>query len=194
MANQSWTEELCHIRCISCGRLLADKWPRYQKLLSQGVPIEEALDIVLGDKKDKEGRRIFQTQSKYCCRMRLMNPFKVVSNIPKNDQEGGIRNILVDESDLSSSAASTPSAGVIEPLHALRQASTPSLRLPAQRPGAGLGQGFAIIPNNPVAEVGPAGGMMELPDIPDIPETMLLPLTGVAPVASQTRGRMYQAW
>lgn len=57
------TEELCHIRCIECGNVLANKWRRYQNLIGQGIKIEDALTRV--------------GLTRYCCRMRMMNPFKV---------------------------------------------------------------------------------------------------------------------
>ena len=60
------TEELPHIRCIECGKPIAQKWTRYQELLGQGVKIKDALTAV-GLKR-------------YCCRMRMMNPFKIPIN------------------------------------------------------------------------------------------------------------------
>ena len=57
------TEELCHIRCIECGKVLANKWNRYQDLLSQNVKIGDALTM-LG-------------LTRYCCRIRMMNPYKI---------------------------------------------------------------------------------------------------------------------
>lgn len=59
------TEELVAIRCVTCGKVLADKWVRYKNALSEGKKIKHALDE-LG-------------LSRPCCRMRMMNPFKVVS-------------------------------------------------------------------------------------------------------------------
>ena len=60
------TEELPHIRCIECGKVIADKCNAYQELLQKGVPIDQALNR-LG-------------LSRYCCRIRMMNPFKVPTN------------------------------------------------------------------------------------------------------------------
>ena len=57
------TEELCHIRCIECGKVLANKWNMYQDYLSQGISIKDAL-TKLG-------------LIRSCCRLRMMNPFKV---------------------------------------------------------------------------------------------------------------------
>ncbi len=59
------TEELPHIRCIECNKVLAHKWNRYQKLLSDGIKPGTALTM-LGFTRS-------------CCRIRMMNPFKVPS-------------------------------------------------------------------------------------------------------------------
>ena len=56
--------ELPHIRCITCGKVLADKWNRYTELIESGVRIEDALNQ-LGLKRP-------------CCRIRLRSPFKTV--------------------------------------------------------------------------------------------------------------------
>lgn len=58
------SEELPHVRCITCGKILANKWEDYQRMLEQGVSIEKALDE-LG-------------LNRYCCRIRMMNPIKYV--------------------------------------------------------------------------------------------------------------------
>lgn len=49
---------LIPIRCYSCGKVTGDKWENYQKMLSEGVSIKDALDK-LGLKR-------------YCCRRILM--------------------------------------------------------------------------------------------------------------------------
>lgn len=56
--------ELPHIRCISCGKVLGDKYERYMEMVENGVKIEDAL-YSLG-------------LTRPCCRIRLMNPFKTV--------------------------------------------------------------------------------------------------------------------
>ena len=61
------TEELSHVRCISCNKVIGHKWNKYQELLSQGVTIKDALT------------QLGLTRS--CCRMRLMSPFKVITRI-----------------------------------------------------------------------------------------------------------------
>ena len=42
------------IRCFTCGKVIANKWLKYQELIDQGYTEEEALDII--DFK------------RYCCR------------------------------------------------------------------------------------------------------------------------------
>ena len=56
--------ELPPIRCVTCGKVLADKWLRYKELIENGVTIEEALNQ-LGLKRP-------------CCRIRMRSPFKTV--------------------------------------------------------------------------------------------------------------------
>ena len=57
-------EELPPIRCVTCGKVLADKWKRYNQLIENGVKIEDALNQ-LGLRRP-------------CCRIRLRSPFKIV--------------------------------------------------------------------------------------------------------------------
>lgn len=61
------TEELIHVRCITCNKVIADKWIQYKDLLSEGKSIKEALNTV--------------GLTRPCCRMRMMNPFKVVTRV-----------------------------------------------------------------------------------------------------------------
>lgn len=68
------TEELPHVRCLSCNNILANKWEKYQDFLSQGMSIEDALNR-LGLRR------------RWCCRMRLMSPFKVVSKVDRQKPE-----------------------------------------------------------------------------------------------------------
>lgn len=57
------TEELPHIRCLECGKPIAQLWNRYQNLLADRVKPEDAL-TQLG-------------LTRYCCRMWMQSPFKV---------------------------------------------------------------------------------------------------------------------
>ena len=58
------SEELPPVRCITCGKVLGNLWNEYQRKIESGVSIEQALNDL--------GLR------RYCCRLRLRNPFKVV--------------------------------------------------------------------------------------------------------------------
>lgn len=62
--------ELFPIRCITCGKVLADKQSQYDDLISQGYTVEEALDRV--------------GFWRICCRTRAMNPeVHVFTNIDR---------------------------------------------------------------------------------------------------------------
>ena len=65
--------ELPHIRCITCNKVLAHKWEKYQEMISQGVKIETALNE-LGLERP-------------CCRLRMRNPFKVVDIEPQTQDD-----------------------------------------------------------------------------------------------------------
>ena len=56
--------ELPPIRCVTCGKVLADKWGRYTEMIESGIRIEDALNQ-LG-------------LTRPCCRIRLRSPFKTV--------------------------------------------------------------------------------------------------------------------
>lgn len=99
------TEELPHIRCYECGKVLADKWVNYQNLLAQGVPIDVALT-----------RLGFE---RYCCRMHMMNPIKVPT---KSDRQIRPQEYQRTE-NLSIATGPEP---VIAPLEALRTETVPS--------------------------------------------------------------------
>lgn len=58
------SQELPPVRCVTCGKVLGNLWNEYQNKIQSGISIEQALDEV--------GLR------RYCCRLRLRNPFKVV--------------------------------------------------------------------------------------------------------------------
>ena len=40
------TEELIAVRCVTCGKILGNKWIEYKNQLSQGARIKEALDSI----------------------------------------------------------------------------------------------------------------------------------------------------
>ena len=59
------TEEYTNVRCHTCGKVIGHYWHTYEKLLSQGKTVKEALDFI-------KLRRV-------CCRTRMMNPFKTIT-------------------------------------------------------------------------------------------------------------------
>lgn len=59
------SDELLPIRCVTCNKILGDKYSRYTEMIESGMSIEETLDN-LG-------------LNRYCCRLRVRNPFKVVN-------------------------------------------------------------------------------------------------------------------
>ena len=58
------SQELPPVRCVTCGKVLGNLWESYQNKIQSGVSIEQALNDV--------------GLHRYCCRLRLRNPFKVV--------------------------------------------------------------------------------------------------------------------
>ncbi len=56
-------DELGHIRCISCGKVLGRKWDKYQKLLREGTSPQEAMKEI--------------GLTRYCCKMWMQSPFKI---------------------------------------------------------------------------------------------------------------------
>ena len=63
--------ELLPIRCITCGKVLADKWSRYDAMIEAGETIENALN--------KLGL------NRICCRLRMRNPFKYAEKVDSLD-------------------------------------------------------------------------------------------------------------
>jgi DNA-directed RNA polymerase subunit N (RpoN/RPB10) len=56
--------ELVPVRCVTCNKILGNKYNKYEEFLHEGYSIEESLNK-LGLVRP-------------CCRLRLRNPFKVV--------------------------------------------------------------------------------------------------------------------
>lgn len=63
--------ELLPIRCITCGKVLADKWSRYEVMIEAGESYENALN--------KLGL------NRICCRLRMRNPFKYAEKVDALD-------------------------------------------------------------------------------------------------------------
>lgn len=62
---------LTHIRCITCGKVLADKEKRFSELIENGESIETALN--------KLGL------NRPCCRLRMRNPFHYAEKVDPHD-------------------------------------------------------------------------------------------------------------
>lgn len=67
------SDELLPIRCVTCNKILGDKYSKYTEMIENGISIEQALNN-LG-------------LNRYCCRLRVRNPFKVVERSIDSDFE-----------------------------------------------------------------------------------------------------------
>lgn len=138
------TDELPHIRCMECGKVIGHKWEPYQKLLSEGVPIKEAME--------KLGI------NRYCCRYRMMNPIKV----PKRSQTIVNKNIDVKPTETLAVAVGTTGAPTIEPLQAMQSTGLGYTVVPTQ-PTTGI-----ALPDIPQVDIPaiPAPGAEIAPEQP----------------------------
>ena len=75
------SDELLPIRCVTCNKILGDKYSRYTEMIESGISIEQALNN-LG-------------LNRYCCRLRVRNPFKVVERSVDTD----IEKLSIDPND-----------------------------------------------------------------------------------------------
>lgn len=75
------SDELLPIRCVTCNKILGDKYSRYTEMIESGISIEQALNN-LG-------------LNRYCCRLRVRNPFKVVERSVDTD----IEKLSIDSND-----------------------------------------------------------------------------------------------
>ena len=174
------TEEMCHVRCIECGKVLANKWDRYQNILSQGVEIKNALTMI--------------GLTRYCCRMRMMNPFKVPT---RSDRQIDPRDIVINgETETLTIATGAPATGMA-PLQAM---SNPQIN--QQTPN----QMVPVKPEYTIVPLDPTHGNIDLPAIPQvalpgIPQVALPGIPRVAlpgidnvPVEQGNIIRTYKAW
>ena len=88
------SENLPYVRCITCGKVLANLWKEYEQMLEDGVKISDALD------------RLGVTRS--CCRVRLMNPVKVVPRSVQTQED-------VDAMTVSKARKITTTKSVVVP-------------------------------------------------------------------------------
>jgi DNA-directed RNA polymerase I, II, and III subunit RPABC5 len=95
------TEELPPIRCVTCNKVLASKWKDYERMLSEGIPIEQILN--------KLGL------TRPCCRLRLRNPIKVVEKLPHHmtNFEDNFDTLSIS---LDSEVSEVPSTGALSAL------------------------------------------------------------------------------
>lgn len=157
------TEELCHIRCLECGKVLANKWNTYKSLLEKGVSINDALTQIGLDR--------------YCCRVRMMNPFKIPTRSARqfDPRDTG----LMDQMEnLSMATGPTP---VLDPLEDMINNNMAASRNVPSR------SGYTVVPLNP-----------EHVNLPSIPQVALPPIptpgVDVAPEKPRNVIRSYQAW
>ncbi len=117
------TEDLCFIRCFTCGRVLANKWDAYQELLMEGKQVGEALNI-LGIRS-------------YCCRRLMMCPAKIACNVDRQVTA------FEDTCPETLTVATGNRAPILAPLEAMRTrgTGTPELQVlpvPMGQPGTGI--------------------------------------------------------
>lgn len=130
------TEELIHVRCITCNKIIGHKWETYKNLLSEGKTVKEALNTI-GLKRP-------------CCRMRMMNPFKVVTRSDKqlaDDPDTSMDNSYANLSVASSEE--TPAAGALSAMTKITSLTI----VPEESDDIGLPE------------------LLELPDLPSIGES-----------------------
>ena len=138
------TIDLPYIRC-TCNRPIGRLWFRYQDMLKRGISIAEALDkLGLHD---------------YCCRMRMMNPIKVVAGPP-----GSEYGQIVPET----------SSKDIKEVEKIKEMSEKM-------------QSLSLSPNKPKEIVAPLESMKQSPAVPALPGMPALPgVPALGPVPSVT--------
>ena len=114
------TDELPHIRCIECGKVIGHKWEPYQKLLSEGVPIKTAME--------KLGI------NRYCCRYRMMNPIK----IPRRSQAIVNKNMEIKPAETLTMAIGNDGAPTVEPLQAMQEVPALGYTVVPDQPNQGI--------------------------------------------------------
>lgn len=61
------------IRCFTCGKIIGDKWDKYQKLLNENMNISEIFNII-------DLKRI-------CCRRMLMTHVNIIDHLIKYNSD-----------------------------------------------------------------------------------------------------------
>ena len=153
------TEELVHVRCLTCGSMLANRWKRYQNLLSSGVSPGEAMNKI--------------GLTRYCCRTRMMNPFKIITNVDRQEVEGTEKS---NRNELKNVLSVVDTGN-----------NNDNNVLEAVKPETNSIYGVTIVPEDPIAGI-------TLPDIPDIALPAIQPGGQILPEEDVIISRTYQAW
>ena len=103
--------ELLPIRCITCGKVLADKWSRYEAMIEAGETIENALN--------KLGL------NRICCRLRMRNPFKYAEKVDSLDD-----NLYTAKSKAVSTAGALSAISRNSPISLTSVSSNEEIELP----------------------------------------------------------------
>lgn len=135
------TDELPHIRCIECGKVIGHKWEPYQKLLSEGVPIKTAMEKLGIDR--------------YCCRYRMMNPIK----IPRRSQAIVNKNMEIKPAETLTMAIGNAGAPTVEPLQAMQEVPALGYTVVLTQPNQDMVPGIALpdIPQIDIPTIPTAG-------------------------------------
>lgn len=154
------TEDLVHIRCLTCGKILANKWNTYQEMLSNGYQPGEAM-TELG-------------LTRYCCRARMMSPFKVIINVDRQEIHDTREKENKDELKDVLSVVDTGNNNNNNILESINPITTSIY-------------GVTIVPEDPVAGI-------ILPNIPTIDLPTIQPGGQILPEDEIIISRTYQAW
>lgn len=116
---ETFTQELVPVRCLTCGKILADKQRRYERLLRELSDVDpNPTRIAPGKYKPRQKtERAFEILGlhRYCCRQNMFNPGVIAvptNKIPEDARTLEIPNPL---SQMTSSAVSVvqPASGAI---------------------------------------------------------------------------------
>ena len=154
------TEELIHVRCTTCGKVIGNKWDKFERLITEGVSAEQAMN--------KLGL------TRYCCRMRMMNPFKVAI---RSERQIGVSGLESPTENLNVAQAKHQ---VPDPLELMSGNSTSPVP-PSES------NNYIIVPPVKTNE-----GELAVPELPDIPSIPSIFLPSFQP--GDTTVKKYTAW
>ncbi len=176
------TEEMPHVRCIECGKVLANKWDRYQELLGAGVKPEDALTAV--------------GLTRYCCRMWMQSPFKIpirsARQINPLDPE-------LQEQRATLNVIEPRHQATLAPLQAMQNPTTVVQIQPLNQMTQPLNQMIQVQPTTQAYTVVPLTDGTQI-GLPAIPEVTLPGLPGLPGLPESTKKekkaitRIYSAW